>query len=100
MPTITFRRKPFKVGQPDGTERLAIDIPREFTRSHCDMRAFRADKEWRDYANSDLFAGMLKKATKSLHLGEWAYVDELESLGATVRSGLLYTVTLQVPSWR
>ena len=100
MPTVTFRAKLENVFYADETlAYTCVKVP-AIKHSHCDMNAFRNDKNFGSYANSDLFLGMVKGALKKLGVKEYIKLGELPQ-GVTVNtSGFIALVTIEVTSWR
>ena len=101
MPRVTFRAKvqPVTYMGEDTPRYSRIKVP-QLTRAHCDMAAFRTDRNWGAYANSDLFLNMLNGAKKLIGVGEYIRLDEVPT-GVTVdTSGFLAEVTFELPNWR
>ena len=73
-----------------------IKIP-ELARRHCDMASFRQHPKYGSYANSDLFAGILKRIKADTFGGkEYLRLDAIPA-GVTVdESGFLAEVSFNV----
>lgn len=87
---VTFKAK---------IKRGIIDVP-AIKRHHCDMHAFRTSRHFGQFANSDLFANVLKRAFSSLGIPEWFYADQPPANVTVDASGFLATVRIDVPDSR
>lgn len=97
--TIQFRAKVEKVYNMDDT--LAYECVRvpNIERKHCDMAAFRSHKKIGPYANSDLFAGIIRRSLKDILGTTSATVIRLDNVPAGVSvdtGGFLALVTIEV----
>lgn len=98
MAVISFRAKAEKIYNRDGSvayERVKVPM---FTRSHCDMAAFRRHPRYGSLANSDLFPGALRKIREE-RLGAGRNYVRLDQppKGFTVdKSGFLIHVSFEV----
>jgi len=93
MAKITFKTKAGKLHDGD----IIVDefkVP-ALTRSHCDMDKFRSHPKYGDYANSDLFPGILARIAKEVAPSGWIRSDRLPS-NVTVTPGYLTTITIEV----
>ena len=91
---ITFRAKPETVWNMDGTvayRRLKVPA---FEARHCNMQAFRSHRRIGPYANSDLFASVLRRETA--HLGDYIRLDRPIPGNVTLTDGFLTTVTIVI----
>jgi hypothetical protein len=96
MPSVTFKAKPETVYNMDGTPAWTwVKVP-ALTRKHCDMDAFRRDKAFSGFANSDMFPAMLARAVKAAGVREHIRLDQVPECATITPSALLYTVTLDV----
>lgn len=67
MATISFKTKIFTVYNADETPAYdAVKLPREFTRAHCDMDAFRRHPKFGGLANSQLFPNVLSRIKRDM----------------------------------
>ena len=95
MATIRFKAKIQTMFNVDDTVAYQYIAAPVFARSHCDMPAFRTHPKFGAYANSDMFAGMLKRIRSDMLQGH-AYL-KLGSIPANVSiddSHFLAEVTL------
>ena len=96
MPTITFKAKPKPVYQMDGS--LAyheIKVPAIKTH-HCDMAAFRSDKKYGGFANSDLFPAMIKRGLIKAGIRAYIHTDCVPDNVTIDNTGFLHTVTIDL----
>ena len=96
MATITFRTKPEVIYNMDDTvayTRIRVPV---FTRSHCDMAAFRKHDKLGGIANSDIFPNALARIRRD-RVGEYIRLDSELPDGVTVdTSGFLTKVSIEV----
>lgn len=94
MATITIRTK---IRTANSTEPYRyIQIP-SLKRSHCDMAAFRSHPQFRPYANSDLFLGMVTRELRKRGIGETLKVDTDLPDGVSIDdSGFLAVLTITI----
>lgn len=93
---ITFRAKPDRVLNMDGT--LAweqVKVPK-LERRHCTMDAFRRHPRYGSYANSDLFPAMLARIAKERAPHGYLRLDRLPEGVEVDRSAFLAVVTFSV----
>lgn len=98
MATISFKGKAFTVYNADDTPAYeAVKLPARFTRSHCDMNAFRRHPKFGGLANSDLFPNILSKIKRDTFGNrDWVRLDQIPA-GVTVdTSGFLAVVCFDV----
>jgi hypothetical protein len=96
MPTITFRAKVENIVYPDGTPAQSrVKVP-TLTNRHCDMHAFRTDKKFGPYANSDLFPSVLARAVKALGVRDYIRLDQIPDAVTVDASGFLARVTIDL----
>lgn len=92
-PVLTFRGKPETIWFGD-VPRKRVKVP-AFTRSHCNMEAFRSSRKFGPYANSDLFPALLAREVKLAKVPPYIYADESLPSGVTLdTSGFLWKVTI------
>ncbi len=75
-----------------------VQVP-VLARRHCDMSAFRKHPKYGSLANSDLFAGILKRIRRDTIGGEYQESIRLDRVPANVtidESGFLAEVTITV----
>lgn len=97
MATISFKAKIQETGYAGSNETWRqVKIP-NFSRSHCDMNAFRKHPKYGGYANSDLFLGMLNRI-KSDIFGTKSFMrlDQIPDGVIVDDSGFLCVVTIDV----
>lgn len=100
MPQVKFRAKVETVRHVDNSIAYrCVRVP-ALKRSHCDMQAFRTDRNWGSYANSDLFLNMLNGAKKRAGVGDVIKLDAVPSAATVDESGFLAVVTIDLPNWR
>lgn len=97
MAKVQFKAKPQNIYNTDATLAYArIKVP-AITRSHCDLAAFRDHPKFGPYANSDLFASLLKRALSAAGIGEYLRLDRPLPENVTVdTSGFLHSVTIEL----
>ena len=66
MPAITFRAKIHNVYNMDDSLAFRYVKKPKLTRSHVNMPEWRNHPKWGDYANSDLFPGILSRQTTTV----------------------------------
>ena len=97
MATVTFKAKPQEVWETDLSEVAYrfVKVP-VFTRSHCDMAAFRNHAKFGGLANSDLFPNLLKRIRADRFKGrDYFRLDQIPE-GVTVDlSGYLAVITFE-----
>ncbi len=98
--TITFRAKRQRTeyaGHPElHSEYIAVP---KIERKHCDMQTFRTDSRFSGYANSDLFAAILKRELTKLGIGDrLKFEDQFGKYEipacVSIEPGFLDTVTI------
>lgn len=96
MTRVTFKAKAETIYNPDGTPAWTwVKVP-TLTRSHCDMNAFRSDKGFGPFANSDMFPALLARSLKKAGIGSHIKLDAIPE-GVTVTPGkLLHVVSIEV----
>ena len=94
MATVTFRAKVEVIYNFDNTEAYRLVKVPEMKRSHCDMAAFRRHPKFGPYANSDLFANLLRKQRRDHGIGEHLRLDRLPPCVTVDTSGFLAKVTI------
>lgn len=96
MPNITFKAKAEAVYYMDGSVHYhRIKVPK-IERRHCDMNAFRTDKKFGPYANSDLFPALLRRAMKDANIPEHIRLDAVPESVEIDTSGFLAQVTIRI----
>ena len=97
MATITFKGKVREARYVDGELAYRFVAVPELKRQHCDMAAFRQHAKYGDYANSDLFPGMLRRIRHGL-FGDNGLLklDSVPDGVAVDASGFLAVVTIEV----
>jgi len=96
MATIQFKAKIQSVYRGDSIAYEYVSVP-ELTRKHCNMHEFRLHPKLGAYANSDLFAAMLRRIRSELLRGKIGL--QLNDLPDNVKidtSKLLAVVTVTV----
>lgn len=100
MPRVTFKAKPETVYNMDNTPAFTwIKIP-ALTSKHCDMAAFRSDKVFGSFANSDLFPSMLQRALKVAGIGSHIKLDAIPACVTVTPGPLLSIVTIELTNYR
>ena len=97
MATITFKAKVKRLYNADDSVAYEYVTVPELTRRHCDMAAFRIHSKYGALANSDLFAGVLKRIRSDIIAGGLGI--RLDNIPANVKvdtSGFLATCTIEV----
>lgn len=95
--TITFKAKPQRVMTMEDTLHYEFVKVPALTRAHCDMAAFRSSKKFGDYANSDFFLSMAKRALMAMGVGPTIKLNAVPA-GVTIdTNGFLATVTITIP---
>ena len=97
MPTITFRAKPETVWNHDDTPAYRLVKVPKIERRHCDMDAFRRHPKIGPYANSDLFANILKREFTAAGIRDHIRLDALPACVCVDDGGFLATVTITIP---
>jgi hypothetical protein len=94
---VHFKAKPQTIYNMDETVAyVRIKVP-ALTRSHCDFAAFRSHPKFGPYANSDLFASLLKRALGAAGVGEYLRLDKPLPENVTIdASGFLHAVTIDL----
>jgi len=94
---ITFKAKPRDMQDVDGNLLYRyVEVP-QFTRSHCDMSAFRCHPKYGAYANSDMFLGMLKRIRgEVLDRKAFLRLDQLPDNVTVIEKGFLATIAIEV----
>ena len=96
MAKIQFKAKVEKIYSSDIVAYSRIKIP-ELGRNHCDMAAFRSHSKYGSYANSDLFAGILKRIRSELFQGkEYIRLDSIPESVSVDTAGFLAVVSFNV----
>jgi len=98
MARISFKAKRFTVYHADNTPAYdAVKLPREFTRAHCDMDAFRRHPKFGGIANSQLFPNVLARIKReTFGTRDAIRLDQIPA-GVTVdTTGFLATVSFEV----
>lgn len=98
MARISFKAKPINVYNPDETLAYrAVPIPRAFTRSHCDMAAFRSHAKFGGIANSDLFPNALARVRRDMFgVRDAIRLDQIPAGVSIDTSGFLAIVSFDV----
>jgi hypothetical protein len=93
-PTVCYKTKPYKIWEDEKTFRLAINFKQELGRTDCNLKPHE-----HSYYNSDLFAGMLKRAAREAQQGRsWQYLDSLPDCITVDTSRFLAVVRIQLPA--
>lgn len=96
MPNIMFKAKVETVWHMDLSPAYQrIKVPK-IERRHCDMNAFRTDKKFEPYANSDLFPSLLRRAIRDAGIGEYIRLDAVPESVEIDTSGFLAQVTIKI----
>lgn len=100
MPKIQFRAKVRTVyNHDDSIAWREVKVP-ALERSHCDMHAFRASREFGSYANSDLFKNILVGIARKVAPHGFIRLDKIPENVTVDDSGFLALVTIDAQSWR
>lgn len=96
MPAITFKAKAETIYNMDETVAYhRVKVP-AIKRNHCDMNGFRQHPKYRAYANSDLFASLIKRALASAQIGEYIRLDRIPACVAVDASEFLHSITIDI----
>lgn len=96
MPNITFKAKVETVWHMDHSPAYQrIKVPK-IERKHCDMNAFRTDRKFGSYANSDLFPSLLRRAMKDANISDYIRLDAVPESVEIDTSGFLAQVTILI----
>lgn len=96
MATIEFRGKPEKIYNADDSlayERIKVPT---IKRHHCDMAAFRKHPKIGPYANSDLFASILRRELRARNIAGYIRLDRVPADVSVDVSGFLARVTIDI----
>lgn len=93
MAKVIFKTKAQVLHDGDQTVRM-FNIPK-ITRSHCDMHAFRTQAPFSNYANSDLFLGLINRELKKLYPSGYIRSDRLTS-NTEIKPGFLTQVSIEL----
>lgn len=98
MAKITFKAKAFDVFYADDTLAYrAVKVPAAFTRSHCDMAAFRSHAKFGGIANSDLFPNALARIRRDMFgVRDAIRLDQIPAGVSIDTSGFLAIVSFDV----
>lgn len=96
MAKIEFNAKVQTVYHVDDTVAWRYVTRPKITRKHCDMDAFRSDKRFSSYANSDLFDNLLTRQLKLANVGETIRLDRIPDCVTIDESGFLARVTIEL----
>jgi hypothetical protein len=95
--TITFKAKAQELANADGSIAYRFVSVPQFTRSHCDMQAFRNHPKFGGYANSDLFPAMLARIRREIVSGGLGLrLDQLPDNVQANEKGLLTEIKITV----
>lgn len=97
MPRIVFKAKPQRVMTMEDTLHYEFVKVPAVTRSHCDMPAFRSSRRFGDYANSDFFPSMIKRALMAMGIGPTIKLDDVPAGVSIDTDGFLAIVTIEIP---
>jgi hypothetical protein len=96
MAKITFKAKlKTMYNMDDSIAYQYVAVP-TLKRSHCDMSAFRQHKKYGNYANSDLFEGMLSHIRKNTFNNGIIKLDDVPESVTVDTSGFLAVVSFDV----
>ena len=96
MATIQFKGKVQQMLNMDDTLAYEYIAVPELKRNHCDMHAFRNHPKFGAYANSDLFAGMLKRIKSDTFKGGMLKLGQVPDGVQVDTKGFLAVVTIEV----
>ena len=95
MAQITFKAKAKQVFNPDGSPAWRVIHVPVFTRSHCDMAAWRQHPRWHGFANSDMFPNILSRLRRDMFKGrDYFRLDQIPEGVAVDESGFLAVITI------
>ncbi len=99
MLTVTFKAKLQQMLNPDKTPAyMFVKVPARPGRQHCNMCEFRTHKQFRDFANSDVFPSMLIRALSNIGVkpGSLLRLDKAPEHVSIDTSGFLAVVTINL----
>jgi hypothetical protein len=96
MAKIQFKAKKHSVSTIEGEVIYHYVTVPNFSRSHCDMNAFRFHKKYGAYANSDLFKSILLKIRKEVFPSGMLKLNQIPEGVFVDDSGFLTVISFEV----